>query len=80
MATMVRPMIIGGTFNFLAMLELPSTKRSAPFTRKAKPASNSRITAAIGNPLIKSCITFSFTLVIIIFSFLEIPYKAIAQV
>ena len=36
-ATMVRPMMIGGTFSRFAILELPSTKKSAPFIRKAKP-------------------------------------------
>ena len=59
-ATIVRPMMMGGTFNFFAMLELPSTKKSAPFTRKANPTASSRITAAIGNPLIIFCIILSF--------------------
>ena len=36
-ATIVRPMTTPGTFNFPATAELPSTKKSAPFTSAANP-------------------------------------------
>ena len=36
-ATIVRPIITLGTLRILAREELPSTKKSAPFTRSAKP-------------------------------------------
>ena len=41
MATMVMPMISDGTWKCLAILLLPSTKASAPFTRNAKPMMSS---------------------------------------
>ena len=37
-ATIVSPMISDGTLNRFATLELPSTNRSAPFTRNTNPA------------------------------------------
>ena len=37
MATIVRPITIDGTLNFLAMEAAPSTNKSAPFIRKKKP-------------------------------------------
>lgn len=40
MATIVRPMMTLGTFKILASEELPSTKKSAPFTKSTKPTSN----------------------------------------
>ena len=36
-ATIVRPIIIDGIFRYLAIVELPSTKKSAPFTRRTNP-------------------------------------------
>ena len=36
-ATIVSPMTICGTLNFIAILELASTKISAPFINKTKP-------------------------------------------
>ena len=41
-ATIVRPMISPDTLNFLAREALPSTNRSAPFTRAANPAANTK--------------------------------------
>ena len=35
-ATIVRPMMIGGTFSLFAILELPSTKKSAPLHQEHK--------------------------------------------
>ena len=37
MATIVSPIIIDGTLNFLAIEAVPSTKKSAPFISKIKP-------------------------------------------
>ena len=39
-ATIVNPMITPGTRRIFAREELPSTKKSAPFTRRRKPTSN----------------------------------------
>ena len=37
MATIVKPMINEGIWNLVAIEELPSTKKSAPFINKIKP-------------------------------------------
>ena len=39
-ATTVRPMMIVGTFNIFATLELPSTKKSAPLINNTNPMIN----------------------------------------
>ena len=41
-ATMVRPITICGILNFFAMLEAPSTKKSAPLAKKTKPRIKNR--------------------------------------
>ncbi len=41
-ATIVRPIITLGTLRILAREELPSTKKSAPFTKRAKPMSSNK--------------------------------------
>ena len=47
-ATIVRPMMIGGTFSLFAILELPSTKKSAPFIRNTKPITRKTNTRCSG--------------------------------
>ena len=49
MATIVSPIMMDGTEKRLAILELPSTKKSAPLIKRTKPASKQRITTAMGN-------------------------------
>ena len=49
-----------GTASFFATLELPSTKKSAPFTKSANPTTRSRITTKSGALLMKSPIISSF--------------------
>ena len=58
-ATIVRPMMIDGTLNFLAMLELPSTKKSAPFTRSTKPITRNTIASGREQFVINSVIVTS---------------------
>ena len=52
-ATMVRPIIMLGTFNAFATEEEPSTKKSAPFNKRTNPTNNKTITfkASIIPPL-----------------------------
>ena len=52
-ATMVRPMMTLGTFMIFAREELPSTKKSAPFTKSTKPTSNSKYSITPSFPAIK---------------------------
>ena len=59
-ATIVNPIIMDGTASFFATLELPSTKKSAPFTKSANPTTRSRITTKSGALLMKSPIISSF--------------------
>ena len=59
-ATIVRPMMIDGTFSFLAMLELPSTKKSAPLIRNTKPTIKNTTTSASGALFIYFSISCSF--------------------
>ena len=59
-ATIVRPMMIDGTFSFLAMLELPSTKKSAPLIRNTKPTIRNTTTSASGALFIYFSISCSF--------------------
>ena len=51
MATMVMPMISEGTFSRLATEELPSTKKSAPLSRRINPASRTAAAFAISKTL-----------------------------
>ena len=39
-ATMVRPIIRGGIFNFAAISDAPSTNQSAPLTRRTNPTAS----------------------------------------
>ena len=59
-ATIVRPMMIEGTFSFFAMLELPSTKKSAPLIRNTKPMIKNTITNANGALFIYCSMNGSF--------------------
>ena len=69
-ATIVRPIIIDGTLNRLAMLELPSTKKSAPLINKTKPTTKSATTNKNG----ASLMNFSmFMSPFILFTYLIIP-------
>ena len=58
MATIVKPMIMDGTFIFLATEELPSTKKSAPFTSSTKP----KIKVNAENKILSFISLFSFLL------------------
>ena len=56
-------MMIGGTFSLFAILELPSTKKSAPFIRKAKPITrktNTRISGELFTRFSIFLLTFCF--------------------
>ena len=57
-ATIVSPMISDGTLNRFATLELPSTNRSAPFTRNTNPATRHSGTTINGASLINFSIVF----------------------
>ena len=62
-ATIVRPMMIGGTFSLFAILELPSTKKSAPFIRNTKPITrktNTRISGELFTRFSIFLLTFCF--------------------
>ena len=48
-ATIVSPMIMDGTFSLCAILELPSTKKSAPFIRNTNPITRNTSTSANGD-------------------------------
>ena len=48
-ATIVSPMIMDGTFSLRAILELPSTKKSAPFIRNANPITRNTSTSTNGD-------------------------------
>ena len=61
-ATIVSPIIIDGTFNFFAMLELPSTKKSAPLIRNTNPMSKNTTTSINGALFIYCSIKNSFHL------------------
>ena len=52
-ATIVSPMISDGTLKRFATLELPSTNRSAPFTRNTKPTMRQSSTTINGALLMK---------------------------
>ena len=59
-ATIVSPIIMDGTLNFLAILELPSTKISAPFTRNTNPITRNNIASGNAQFVINSVIIISF--------------------
>lgn len=52
-ATIVRPIITLGTLRILAREELPSTKKSAPLIKSAKPIINKRYSIIVSFPVIK---------------------------